>query len=79
MHAGNHRQRLAQFILTHASAEGLLRMTQQQVAGHLGTTREVIARLMQDLVSRGLVSSQRGLIGIRDRLGLRRVIAPDSE
>jgi CRP/FNR family transcriptional regulator len=79
VHAGNHRQRLAQFILTHASAEGLLRMTQQQVAGHLGTTREVIARLMQDLVSRGLVSSQRGLIGIRDRLGLRRVIAPDSE
>jgi DNA-binding IscR family transcriptional regulator len=42
----------------------------------LGTTREVIARLMQELVARNLVSSQRGLIGIRDLAGLRRIIAP---
>ena len=76
VHASNHRQRLAQFILTHASAEGLLRMTQQQIARHLGTTREVIARLMQELVARGLVKSQRGLIGIRDRVGLCRIVAP---
>jgi uncharacterized protein YecE (DUF72 family) len=47
VHASNHRQRLGQFILTHASAEGLLRMTQQQIARHLGTTREVIARLQE--------------------------------
>jgi len=77
VHAGTQRQRLAQFILTHASAGGQLRMTQQQVARHLGTTREVVARLIQDLVALGLVKSQRGLIGIRDRAGLSRVIAPD--
>jgi CRP/FNR family transcriptional regulator len=51
-------------------------MTQQQIAQHLGTTREVVARLMQEFVQRGLVSSQRGLIGIQDLAGLRKVIAP---
>jgi CRP/FNR family transcriptional regulator len=75
VHAGNHRQRLAQFILAHASAEGLLRMTQQQIAGHLGTTREVIARLMQEFVARGAVSSQRGLVDIQDVAELRRIVA----
>jgi CRP/FNR family transcriptional regulator len=77
VHASNHRQRLARFILTHASAEGLLHMTQQQVAGHLGTTREVIARLMQEFVANGALRSQRGLIGIEDVVGLRRMIAVD--
>jgi CRP/FNR family transcriptional regulator len=76
VHASNHRQRLAQFILTHSSAEGLLRMTQQQIAGHMGTTREVIARLMQEFVARGALRSQRGLIGIQDVAELRRIVAP---
>jgi CRP/FNR family transcriptional regulator len=49
-------------------------MTQQQIAGHLGTTREVIARLMQDFVGSGLVRSRRGLVTIRDMIALRRMI-----
>jgi CRP/FNR family transcriptional regulator len=77
VHASNHRQRLAQFILLHATADGLLRMTQQQLARHLGTTREVVARQIGEFVAAGLVTSQRGLIGIRDLFGLRRVVAPD--
>jgi CRP/FNR family transcriptional regulator len=76
VHGSNHRQRLAQFILTHASSEGVLRMTQQQLARHLGTTREVIARLMQELVASRLLRSQRGLISIHDLVGLRRMVAP---
>jgi DNA-binding transcriptional MocR family regulator len=36
-------------------------VTQQQIAQHLGLTREVIARLMQDFVARGLVKSKQGL------------------
>jgi CRP/FNR family transcriptional regulator len=78
VHASNHRQRLAQFILAHASAEGILCMTQQQIAQHLGTTREVIARLMQDFVARGLLKSRRGSIGIgiQDLIGLRGTIYP---
>jgi len=77
VHASNHRQRLAQFILLHATADGSLRMTQQQLARHLGTTREVVARQIGEFVAAGLVTSQRGLIGIRDLFGLRRVVSPD--
>ena len=76
VHSSNQRQRLAQFILAHAAADGSLRTTQQQVAQHLGTTREVIARLMQELVAQGLVHTRRGQISIRDPLGLRRVLSP---
>lgn len=77
VHASNHRQRLAQFILLHAAADGTLRMTQQQLARHLGTTREVVARQIGEFVAAGLVTSQRGLLGIRDLFGLRRVVSPD--
>jgi len=77
MHSSNHRQRLAQFMLLHAAADGSLRTTQQQLARHLGTTREVVARLMGEFVAAGLLHTQRGLISIRDLFGLRRVVAPD--
>lgn len=75
VHGSHHRQRLVHFILHHASPEGVLRMTQQQLAGHIGTTREVVARLMQDLVGGGLVRTGRGEVTIADRPGLRRALA----
>jgi CRP/FNR family transcriptional regulator, anaerobic regulatory protein len=78
IHASNHRERLAQFMMLHASGDGVLRMTQQQIARHLGTTREVIARLLRDFVSQGMVQSQRGAIVIRNPFELRRVVAPDA-
>ena len=77
VHFNNHAQRLAQFVLLRAGSDGSLRMTQQQVARHLGTTREVIARLLQGFVARGLVRTQRGSIIIRDLGALRRVISAD--
>jgi len=77
IHSSNHRQRLVQFILLHAASDGTLRMTQQHIARHLGTTREVIARLMREFVAHGLLQSQRGKISIRELFGLRKIIAPD--
>jgi CRP/FNR family transcriptional regulator, anaerobic regulatory protein len=76
VHASNHRERLVQFILSHADSDGILRKTQEQVAHHLGTTREVIARLVKDLVNDGLIRTQRGSMLIRDLFGLRSVITP---
>jgi DNA-binding transcriptional regulator LsrR (DeoR family) len=35
--------------LERTGADSVLRMTQQQIARHLGTTREVIARLISGL------------------------------
>lgn len=76
VHGSHHRQRLAQFILHRAAGDGTLHMTQQQIAGHLGTTREVVARLMQDFVARGFVRTARGSVSIKDLFGLRQVISP---
>ena len=77
VHSSSHKQRLVQFILLHASTDGLLRMTQQQIARHLGTTREVIARLLRGLVAHGCVRTQRGAIAVTDPLRLRRMVAPN--
>lgn len=76
VHGSHHKQRLAHFILHHASSDGVLRMTQQQVAGHIGTTREVVARLMQELVALRLVRTARGEIVITDLFGLKRMLDP---
>ncbi|HFE37352.1 MAG TPA: Crp/Fnr family transcriptional regulator [Gammaproteobacteria bacterium] len=75
IHSCHHRQRLANFILLHASSNGILKMTQQQIAGHLGTTREVIARLLQGFVAMGYVKTRRGELAIQNIEGLRDIIS----
>ncbi len=79
LHSTHHKQRLANFMLVHSSSDGTLRMTQQQLAQHLGTTREVVARLMREFVEREYVQTQRGAIRIRDVFGLRRVVTREDE
>jgi CRP/FNR family transcriptional regulator, anaerobic regulatory protein len=76
IHACNLDQRLANFLLSNASDNGVLLTTQQTLAGHLGTTREVIARLMQGFVSEGLVTTGRGRVTINDAQGLARLVEP---
>jgi CRP/FNR family transcriptional regulator len=76
VHAYKLEQRLANLLLIHASAEGELRMTQQQIAQHLGTTREVVARLMGELVALGHVATRRGHTQILDAAGLAALISP---
>jgi CRP/FNR family transcriptional regulator, anaerobic regulatory protein len=73
VHSSNHRQRLVHFILLHASGEGVLKMTQQQIARHLGTTREVVARLISDFVAKRWVRTHRGSLSIVDLFALRAV------
>jgi CRP/FNR family transcriptional regulator len=74
IHSYKLEQRLANLLLIHASAAGELPMTQQQVAQHLGTTREVVARLMGEFVARGYVETGRGLTRVKDAAGLAGVI-----
>jgi CRP/FNR family transcriptional regulator len=75
VHAYKLDQRLANLLLIHASAAGELPMTQQQMAAHLGTTREVVARLMRDFVAQGYVETGRGVTRIKDADGLAKLIA----
>lgn len=75
IHAYKLDQRLANLLLVHASAEGELHMTQQQMAAHLGTTREVVARLIGDFVAKGYVETGRGVTSVRDAGGLAALIS----
>lgn len=75
IHAYKLNQRLANLLLVHASANGELDMTQQQIAGHLGTSREVVARLVRELVAAGQIETRRGGIRILDAAGLAELIA----
>ena len=78
IHSCNLDQRLASFLLNNASDEGVVAMTQQTLAGHLGTTREVIARIMQGFSAQGLVSTRRGSVSIVDAEQLSTIAAPQS-
>lgn len=71
VHAHRLDQRLAGFLLLRASGDGVVRMTQQEIATHLGTTREVVGRLMARFAAAGLLTTRRGTVTLRDVAGLR--------
>lgn len=66
IHSFTVSQRLANFLLNNANADGEVKMTQQQLAGHLGSSREVVARAIQKLNADGLICTKRGMIIIND-------------
>lgn len=74
VHAYKLDQRLANLLLIHASAAGEVPMTQQQIAAHLGTTREVVARLMREFVAQGHVETGRGVTRIVNAEALAKLI-----
>lgn len=59
-------ERLATFLVLHASAAGDVNMTQQSIADHLGTTREVVSRLLAAFGKRRLLTRQRSRITLVD-------------
>jgi len=62
--------RLASFLRTRSRVQNPMRITHQEIASELGTSREVISRLLEDLSARGLVRSTRGEIEVLDEAGL---------
>jgi CRP/FNR family transcriptional regulator, anaerobic regulatory protein len=70
---------MASLILLRASSDGCLRMTQQEMAYHLGTTREVVARIMGEFVAKQLVETRRELTIIRNSSGLSALLAAGFE
>jgi CRP/FNR family transcriptional regulator, anaerobic regulatory protein len=69
-------RRLANFLLLHASTDGVVRMTQQEIASHLGTSREVVARALGQLASAGRIRTGRRQIVIRDPVRFAKAVAP---
>jgi CRP/FNR family transcriptional regulator len=62
--------RLAAFLLAQRSGGEPIRMTHQQIAAELGSSREVISRLLEGLEADGLVRRSRGAIELTDLHGL---------
>ncbi len=70
IHSCKLEQRLASFLLSHASTDGAVRMTQQEIASHLGTTREVIARILRQFVLERHIETRRNHVKIEDPVKL---------
>ncbi len=65
--------RIAAFLLRRAKGETLLSITQEQIAHHLTTSREVVSRVLRGLAATGLIGLAQGRITIRDSEGLRQL------
>ena len=70
------RTRLARFLLDYAKGRAPARQwTQEEIASHIGTVREMVGRTMRDLAQDGLIRRERGRIVVVDRAGMEREAA----
>ena len=67
--------RLAEFLLTEAERTGsdTIRMTHEQIAQHISSAREAVARMLKSFSEDGLVELKRGAITLRDKNRLNRL------
>ena len=63
--------RLAAFLLTRSQNQNPMRITHQEIAAELGSSREVISRLLEEFSERGFVGVSRGEVELLDADGLR--------
>lgn len=62
--------RLASFLATRARVQNPIRITHAEIASELGSSREVITRLLEDLSARGVVRVSRGQIEVLNETAL---------
>jgi CRP/FNR family transcriptional regulator len=65
--------RVASLLLARLEIQNPIRITHQEIAAELGSSREVISRLLEDFSERGLIRSGRGEIEVLDRDGLQTI------
>lgn len=58
--------RLAAFLAERARQSDVIHITHQEIASELGSSREVISRLLEDLSAEGTLRSKRGAIEVLD-------------
>lgn len=67
------RTRLARFLLNQASSPQPSRhWTQEEIAAHIGTVREMVGRTLRDFANEGLIRRERGRIVVVNREKLER-------
>ena len=69
-------RRLAGFLLSEAERTGsdTIRMTHEQIAQHISSAREAVARMLKQFSEEGLVELKRGAITLRDFDSLKQLI-----
>ena len=63
-------RRVASLVLNQAKVQNPMRITHQEIAAELGSSREVISRILEDFSKDGLIESGRGIIEVLDLEGL---------
>ncbi len=58
--------RVASLIGTRCRVQNPTRITHQEIAAELGSSREVISRILEDFAARGLIHSSRGEVEVLD-------------
>jgi len=58
--------RVAAFLLARGRVENPIRVTHQEIAAELGSSREVISRVLEDFLRQGSIQSSRGVIEVLD-------------
>jgi CRP/FNR family transcriptional regulator len=59
-------RRVAAFLMHKAQLQNPLRITHQEIAAELGSSREVISRLIEDFAGQGIVRLGRGTVEVLD-------------
>src|SRR5579859_131402 len=67
--------RMATLLLERSRAHNPLHITHQEIAAELGSSREVISRLLEDFAGRGLIRLARGTVEMLDRDALQKRLA----
>ncbi len=62
--------RVAELLLARSQHQNPLRITHQEIASELGSSREVVSRLLEDFVEQGVIRAGRGEVEVLDREGL---------
>ncbi len=57
-------QRIAELLLREATTGAPLKITHQEIASELGTSREVVSRILEDFQMRGAIMTQRGSLTV---------------
>jgi CRP/FNR family transcriptional regulator len=62
--------RLVELLLDLANGDGIVAMPQERLAGHLGTSREVVSRIVRALAADGMLEIAYGKVRLLDRNAL---------
>ncbi|MBT3668896.1 MAG: Crp/Fnr family transcriptional regulator [Chloroflexi bacterium] len=63
-------ERIAAWLVNQSTVQNVIQVTHQEIAAELGSSREVISRILEEFKQEGLIEMSRGKINIINREGL---------